>query len=49
MEELLLEHPLVADAAVVGAANEILGEEVVAVVELKERASQSEDEASGSP
>lgn len=36
IEEVLYEHPAVAEAAVVGAADEAMGEEIVAVVALKD-------------
>src|SRR3954451_18526413 len=44
LEELLYEHPAVLEAAVVGVPHESLGEEVGAVVVLREGASASEDE-----
>ena len=39
IEEVLYEHPAVAEAAVIGVPNELLGEEVAAVVTLKPGAS----------
>jgi long-chain acyl-CoA synthetase len=44
VEEVLYEHPAVAEAAVVGVRDEMLGEEVAAVVRLKPGASASVDE-----
>ncbi|MFV0494026.1 long-chain-fatty-acid--CoA ligase [Mycobacterium sp.] len=44
IEEVLYEHPSVAEAAVIGIAHESLGEEVGAAVVLKEGASLSTDE-----
>jgi long-chain acyl-CoA synthetase len=44
IEELLYSHPAVAECAVVGVPDQIHGEEVKAVVVLKEGASVSEDE-----
>jgi long-chain acyl-CoA synthetase len=45
VEEVLYEHPAVAEAAVVGATDELLGEEVVAVVGLKAGAVPHDDTA----
>jgi long-chain acyl-CoA synthetase len=45
VEEVLYEHPAVAEAAVVGATDELLGEEVVAVVGLKAGAAPADDPA----
>ncbi len=44
IEEVLYEHPAVAEAAVIGKPHESLGEEVVAVVALKPGASATEEE-----
>jgi long-chain acyl-CoA synthetase len=44
VEEVLYEHPAVAEAAVVGVPDEMLGEEVAALVVLKPGASASPDE-----
>jgi long-chain acyl-CoA synthetase len=44
IEEVLYEHPAVSEAAVIGVADDSLGEEVAAVVVLKEGAEASEDE-----
>jgi long-chain acyl-CoA synthetase len=44
IEEVLYEHPAVREAAVVGVPHESLGEEVGAVVVLKDGASASEDD-----
>ncbi len=44
VEEVLFEHPAVAEAAVIGKADDKLGEEVVAVVALKPGASAEPDE-----
>jgi long-chain acyl-CoA synthetase len=44
VEEVLYEHPAVAEAAVVGIPHDELGEEIVAVVAFKEGRSASEDE-----
>jgi acyl-CoA synthetase (AMP-forming)/AMP-acid ligase II len=46
-EEVLYEHPAVAEAAVVGAPHESLGEEVAAVLTLKPGASATPDELRG--
>jgi len=43
-EEVLYEHPAVAEAAVIGVTDDILGEEVAAVVTLKPGASASPEE-----
>ena len=43
VEEVLYEHPAVAEAAVVGRPDEVNGEEVIAVVALKEGAQGAED------
>ncbi|WP_026533126.1 long-chain-fatty-acid--CoA ligase [Arthrobacter sp. H41] len=45
VEEVLYEHPAVAEAAVVGVADELHGEEVVAVVGLKAESMPADDEA----
>jgi long-chain acyl-CoA synthetase len=47
IEEVLYEHPAVAEAAVVGIPHPELGEEVAAVVTLKPEAHASEDELRG--
>jgi long-chain acyl-CoA synthetase len=44
VEEVLYEHPAVAEAAVVGVPDEMLGEEIAAVVTLKPGGSASPDE-----
>jgi len=44
IEEVLYEHPAIKEAAVLGVAHPDLGEEVVAVVSLKDGASVTEDE-----
>jgi long-chain acyl-CoA synthetase len=44
VEEILYEHPAVAEAAVIGVPNEMLGEEIAAVVTLKPGASATPDE-----
>jgi long-chain acyl-CoA synthetase len=44
VEDVLLAHPAVASAAVVGRPDEVLGEEVVAYVSLREGATASGDE-----
>src|SRR5215213_7010063 len=44
LEETLYEHPAVREAAVIGVPNEALGEEVAAVVALKEGADATPDE-----
>jgi long-chain acyl-CoA synthetase len=44
IEELLYEHPAVAEAAVVGVPDQLLGEEVAALVTLKPSASAGPDE-----
>jgi long-chain acyl-CoA synthetase len=44
VEEVLYEHPAVAEAAVMGVPDEMLGEEVVALVTLKPGASADPDE-----
>src|SRR4051794_13868088 len=44
IEELLYEHPAILEAAVIGVPHESLGEEVAAVVALKEGAGASPDE-----
>lgn len=44
-ENLLLEHPLVHDVAVIGVPNADFGEEVKAVIELKDASHASEDTA----
>jgi long-chain acyl-CoA synthetase len=44
LEEVLYEHPAILEAAVVGVPHESLGEEVGAVVVLREGESASEDE-----
>jgi len=43
IDEVLIRHPLIADAAVVGVPNEDWGEEIKAVVELKEGVARSEE------
>ncbi len=43
VEEVLYEHPAVAEAAVVGRPDEVHGEEIIAVVALKENAAGAED------
>lgn len=43
VESALVDHPLVAEAAVIGAADEIKGQAIVAFVNLKERASLRSD------
>ncbi|MCZ2403741.1 long-chain fatty acid--CoA ligase [Paenarthrobacter sp. Z7-10] len=43
VEEVLYEHPAVAEAAVVGRADELQGEEIVAVVSLKDGAAGAVD------
>ncbi|WP_026549352.1 long-chain fatty acid--CoA ligase [Arthrobacter sp. Br18] len=45
VEEVLYEHPAVAEAAVVGAADELHGEEVVAVVGVKAEHAPADDDA----
>lgn len=45
IDEVLLQHPFVADAAVVGTPNEEWGEEIKAVIELKPGVSSSPDTA----
>jgi long-chain acyl-CoA synthetase len=47
VEEVLYEHPSVMEAAVVGVPHESLGEEVAAVVVLKDGADASEDDIRG--
>ena len=44
VEEVLYEHPAVAEAAVIGVSDDMLGEEVAAVVTLKPGASATPDE-----
>ena len=44
VEEVLYEHPAVAEAAVIGITDDMLGEEVAAVVTLKPGASATPDE-----
>lgn len=44
VEEVLYEHPAIAEAAVVGIPHDDLGEEIVAVVSFKEGESATEDE-----
>ena len=44
IEELLYEHPAIAEAAVIGVEHDALGEEVAAAVVLKEGESASEEE-----
>ncbi len=44
VEEVLYEHPAIAEAAVIGIPHDDLGEEIVAVVAFKEGESASEDE-----
>jgi long-chain acyl-CoA synthetase len=44
VEEVLYEHPAVAEAAVIGISDDMLGEEVAAVVTLKPGASATPDE-----
>ena len=44
VEEVLYEHPAVAEAAVIGVRDEMLGEEVAAVVRLKPGVSAGQDE-----
>jgi long-chain acyl-CoA synthetase len=44
IEDVLYEHPAVAEAAVIGRPDERLGEEVVAVVALKEGETVTEEE-----
>ncbi|MDQ2699828.1 MAG: long-chain fatty acid--CoA ligase [Actinomycetota bacterium] len=44
IEEVLYEHPAIKEAAVLGVAHPDLGEEIVAVVSLKEGESATEDE-----
>ncbi len=48
VEEVLYEHPAVAEAAVVGAVDELLGEEIVAVVGLKADAAPADNAAAES-
>ncbi len=43
VEEVLYEHPAVAEAAVVGRPDDVHGEEIIAVVALKENAEGTED------
>jgi long-chain acyl-CoA synthetase len=43
IDEVLIRHPQIADAAVVGVPNEDWGEEIKAVVELKDGIARSED------
>ena len=43
IDEVLIRHPLVADAAVVGVPNEDWGEEIKAVVEVKEGVERSDE------
>jgi long-chain acyl-CoA synthetase len=43
IDEVLIRHPLIADAAVVGVPNEDWGEEIKAVVELKQGVARSEE------
>jgi long-chain acyl-CoA synthetase len=44
VEEVLYEHPAVAEAAVIGVTDDMLGEEVAAAVTLKPGASASPEE-----
>lgn len=44
VEEVLYEHPAVAEAAVMGIAHDELGEEIVAIIAFKEGESATEDE-----
>ncbi len=46
VEEILYEHPAVAEAAVVGVPDELHGEEIVAVVGVKADATPADDDAS---
>ncbi|MCB0830848.1 MAG: AMP-binding protein, partial [Solirubrobacterales bacterium] len=44
VEEVLYEHPAVAEAAVMGVPHDDLGEEIVAIIAFKEGESATEDE-----
>ena len=47
IEEVLYEHPAVSEVAVIGVADDALGEEVAAMVVLKDGAEASEDDIRG--